>query len=136
MVTVTAEARVVGGRPHTGMGVVDIELPANRIRVADLIRVMVEEQVRTLTARRKLSIREIEQRLTRQFGADPERKTVQLGAPQLDIEDEVQRALNACRRGTCLVVVDGRPIESLDEEVVIASGSSIRFLRVVPLAGG
>lgn len=137
-VQVSVEARVLGERADTGIDTVELALPA-RMMAADLVRVAVEEQVRTLTGRRKLTAIEIQQRLARQYGpaADEHReRAARIGVPELDVEREVARALDACRRGQCLVVVDNRPVADLDGEVSIAAGSCVRFLRLVPLAGG
>ena len=110
-------------------------LPSPRLTVTELVRIAVEEQVRTLTARRTLTAEEIQRRLTRQYPGDrPHAPTVTV--PRLDPEEEVERALQACRGKRCIVVVGGRVVEDLHEEIVLTPETRVQFLRLVALAGG
>lgn len=133
---ISVEARVLGEQREEGIGTMSVTVPAQRLSGAELVRLTVEEQVRTLTARRRLTALEIEQRLNRQYGALPQTREVRIGVPELDAEQEAERALQACRAGECLVVINGQPLEDLKREVFLAPETTVQFLRVLPMAGG
>src|SRR5436305_10227801 len=138
-VHVRVETRVLGDASGSSMDDVNVVLPATRTSITDLIRVTVEEQVRTLTARRQLTVRDLEQQLARLYGPDTVSQRPSgagIGIPEPDMEGEVQRALDACHRGRCFVIVDGQPVVDLDAEIDLAADTRVRFLRLVPLAGG
>jgi hypothetical protein len=132
-IQIAVEARVPGQSSETGVGCVDVTLLSPRLTVADLVRIAVEEQVRTLTARRTLTVAEIHERLARQY---PGERRPAIAVPNVDPEEEVERALQACRTSRCIVVVGGRPVQDLDQEIVLAPEMRVQFLRLVPLAGG
>ena len=49
---------------------------------------------------------------------------------------EVEVALDAFSRGRVLLLVDDRQVTELADEVVLAPGSAVTFLRLTPLVGG
>jgi hypothetical protein len=133
------EARVLGERAEAGIGTVSVTLPTARLTGTELVRLVVEEQIRTLTVRRKLTAAEIERRLNRQYGTiapENRKRELRIGVPEPDLTQEVVRALEACRAGQCLVVVDGQPVVDLEQEIVLQPETNVRFLRLLPLAGG
>ena len=136
---IIVEARILGERSEAGVGAVWLDLSATRMRIVDLVRQTVEEQVRTLTARRKLTAAEIERRLVRQYGILSQEDALRrrrIDVPRHDTTVEVERALEACRAGACLVVVDGEPLTDLDQEITVSPDTRVQFLRLLPLAGG
>ena len=135
-VHVSVMARIPGEASDAGIGMVDFDLPAERVRVEDLVRSAVEEQVRTLTARRKLAVLEVRERMERQYGPEPGRREAVIGVPTLDVQQEIDRALDACRAGRCIVVVAGEPVTDLDAEITLQLDTRVQFLRLVPLQGG
>jgi hypothetical protein len=50
--------------------------------------------------------------------------------------EQCRIALEAFERQRFLLLVDGRQVGRLDDEVVLARGTEVRFLKIVPLAGG
>jgi hypothetical protein len=58
------------------------------------------------------------------------------GYPVLRSHSRRRSARLRCRRGRCIVVVGGRPIKRLDEEIVLAPETRVQFLTLVALAGG
>ena len=135
-VEISVEARVLGEQRETGIGTVSLTVPAQRVSGSKLVRLAVEEQIRTLTARRKLTAADIERRLNRQYGAAAPSRELRIGVPELDPAQEVERALQACRAGQCVIVIDGQALDDLDSEVVLKPETNVRFLRLLPLAGG
>ena len=54
----------------------------------------------------------------------------------VDAQDAVQIAWQAFEDGLFFVIVDGEQIEALDEAVHLQENSSMKFVRLVALAGG
>jgi hypothetical protein len=55
---------------------------------------------------------------------------------ELDPEREFQRACRAFAANGLLVIAGGRQVESLDEEIDLATAGEVEFLQLVALAGG
>ena len=51
-------------------------------------------------------------------------------------EDAVNAALLAFERGSFLLLVDGRRVTELDEQLRLEEETRVRFWRLVPLVGG
>ena len=58
-VEINVEARVLGEQRGAGIGAVSLMVPAQRLSGSELVRLAVEEQIRALTARRKLTAADI-----------------------------------------------------------------------------
>lgn len=54
----------------------------------------------------------------------------------IDGDAQARVALTAFERGQVLLLVDDRQRTDLDEDVVLRSGSTVTFLKLVPLVGG
>jgi hypothetical protein len=54
----------------------------------------------------------------------------------VDWEKQAEVATEAFRRNGFFVLVDGRQVTELDEELELDADSEIRFVRLVPLVGG
>ena len=54
----------------------------------------------------------------------------------LDVEKQVEIALEAFSRNGFVLLFDDRQVEDLDEPVTVTPESSATFLRLVPLVGG
>ena len=149
MAMVEVVSRVIGAEPGAGLGNVFFDAAAARITVRELLERTVEEQVRDLVACRRLSASQAWRELARQYQTPEEivalreeegRVTSTAGSsrnsPDIDVASAQRRAAAAFRRGLCLVIVEGRQMESLDEELTVGTGTRVEFLRVLPLHGG
>jgi hypothetical protein len=54
----------------------------------------------------------------------------------IDWKEQFAHALEAFERNGFFILVDGRHVEDLDEEVTLRAGSEVSFVRLVPLIGG
>ena len=54
----------------------------------------------------------------------------------LDWQRQFARAVEAFEKNQVLILVNERQAESLEEEFTIAAGTSVTFLRLMPLVGG
>jgi hypothetical protein len=55
---------------------------------------------------------------------------------QLDWKKQFARAVEAFEANQILILVNDRQAESLDEEFVVGSTTTVTFLRLTPLVGG
>jgi hypothetical protein len=126
---------------------VALDLLNETLTVRELIAHAVEEQIRDLLIHRKLDANRVQHILERQYltQSEVEQQAVQgaIKRPseprqpgQIDHRAEVRKALTAFERGTIIVVVDGRPVETLDEMVTLSATSKATFMRLTPLVGG
>ncbi|MCC6791747.1 MAG: hypothetical protein IT336_08685 [Thermomicrobiales bacterium] len=119
--TITIHERTVDGRPLLER---TIELLTERVSARELIRSYVYQEVTEHNARLAQS-------------------RVAIGATRLAIqttrvewEPQFQKAVNAFMSRALVVVVDGKQVETLDEEITVKLDSSVTFLRLIPLVGG
>lgn len=135
MATITVESSVtVNGRLASSLAPVTLAFREQEIRVAELIRRTVEEQVRVLQARLQPDSEEsgeAREALARQYGGEIERD----GAA-IDAGEAVRRAQEAFHKGYFVILIDGKPAADLEEKLMFAAGTSIRFVRLTPLVGG
>jgi hypothetical protein len=54
----------------------------------------------------------------------------------VDWQRQAEVALDGFRRNAFFVIVDGRQVEELDEELALTADSDVRFVKLVPLVGG
>jgi len=132
---VQVEARIVGGSVDEGLGSVLLSPAKQQLMAADLIRLAVGEQIRELTARRRLSAAETVQALRRQYQTSGSISSLP-DDPRLDPQREAERALAAFTAGTCLLFVNGEQVRDLNQEVAVGIDTKVQFLRLVPLVGG
>jgi hypothetical protein len=113
------------------LGELTLEFLTDRITVRELIRSRVYQEVTEYNARRVM-------RWTGLF--QPETDPASLGsngAPRrVNWEAQCDRALRAFNTGTLLIVVEGRQLDKLDDEIELRADASVAFLRLVPLIGG
>jgi len=55
---------------------------------------------------------------------------------RLDWEKQADTAVKAFAKNGFFVNVDGRQVDSLDEDVTITADTDVSFVRLVPLVGG
>jgi hypothetical protein len=114
-----------------------LNLLEQRLTVAELIRLTVEEQVRTLVVRQRLAVEEAQELLDRHYAdqrTDPPRAPHQ--PHTISAKRETARAQRAFAEGRYVIIVNGRQVEQLDEEVVFDLDAKVTFLRLTPLVGG
>lgn len=108
-----------------------LQLSSERLTVAELIRTRVEAEVR---AHHASSSPKPYRGLVQ-----PERHEQRLNTThpkRIDPEKQVEVALDAFSRGRVLLLVDDRQVTELADEVVLAPGSAVTFLKLTPLVGG
>jgi len=132
---VEIEACIVGGSGDRGLGSVFLS-PAQRDATAsELIKLGVDEQIRELLAKRRLSTSEAIRALRRQYQTTGSLASLP-EETRLDAPRETGRALAAFTAGTCLLFVNGEQVHDLAQQVTLEADTKVQFLRLVPLAGG
>lgn len=110
-----------------------LEVLSERISVRELIRSRVYQEVQDYNRRQPKVFRGLVQ------PADAERTLngYKLAKPrQIDWQQQYARALAAFEAKRFLVLVDDRQVDALDDEITVAPGTSVSFLRLTPLVGG
>ena len=110
MATVLVRDETLGG---DAAATYEIRFAGSRTTVAELIR----ERVAAEVARRNA-------------------EAVGQPADSLDVEQQTLRAFDGFQRNGFFLLVNDRQVETLDEEIVIAPGIDICFMRLIPLVGG
>jgi hypothetical protein len=148
MSTIEVRCRVAGPqRDEAELPALPLVLATARLTVRELIERTVEEQVRELTARDRLSAEQQRRALRRQYLTEDEvTRQAAAGAVRfpskvaeaspIDPAEAVGMAVEGFERGAFLVLVDGRQADRLDAVLELGPGSRVTFLRLVPLAGG
>jgi hypothetical protein len=98
------------------LAALDLQLSSEQLTVRELIRARVHQEVRDHNAQTLVRRADATRR------ADPDKQTAV--------------ALDGFRRGHILLLVDDRQVEELDTVVTLHPGSSVTFLKLVPLVGG
>lgn len=148
-VSVEIRSEIVGGRKdEPSLGPIVLELTEGRLTVAELIRRAVEEQVRGVLAQYRLDAAKARRALDRQYLTESDVASQaasgkvrfpsqhDMRVPEIDPQAEVSRALRAFEHHTFFVLVDNTQMERPDEVVTLRSDSRVRFIRLMPLAGG
>jgi len=104
----------------------ELQLEAEETTVAELIRARVHQEVRAHNASGDARFSGLVAPAERQLN---QRRTV-------DADAQTAVALRAFERGHVLVLVDDRQVEALEQPVTLRPGSTVTFLKLVPLVGG
>jgi hypothetical protein len=109
----------------------ELQLWAEDVDVAELIRARVQQEVRAHNAAPQPwfagLVAPTEQQERIDAGLTPRR---------IDAERQTEVACAAFASGQVLILVDDRHVTELDERVLLRSGSTVTFVRLVPLVGG
>jgi hypothetical protein len=130
MFTLTVRDETTAGK---ALATLDLQLEAEQVTVAELIRARVHQEVRAYNARRATGPA---------FNGlvQPERAERELNAGRaprpVDAERQAEVALRAFERGQILLLVDDRQVQELDQQVTLRPASTVTFLKLVPLVGG
>lgn len=134
MALIHADTQGKNGQPATKIQPVEVLFSEGT--VAQLIRCVVEAQVRDLAVRRQWSAGAVRQALDSQYRASlPEAFMQQLLAWQkINVRQEVQAALTSFQEGIFAISVDGRELpRRLEESVRLMPHSRVTFRRIFPV---
>jgi hypothetical protein len=108
------------------------EIPA-ALTLRDLIRTRVREEVARANAAPGRELRT----LVEPVDAERTLNGYRLREPRrLDWEKQAEVAVEAFGRNGFFVLVGGRQVDDLDEELELGADTEIRFLKLTPLVGG
>jgi hypothetical protein len=120
----TAAGRLVGS--------IVLDLPG-RTTLRELIRLRVREEVARYNAAPAARF----QGLVRPTSAEEDLNGYRLRtATRIDWEQQADAAVTAFERNGFFVLVAGRQVEELDEELTLDEAGGVAFVRLVPLVGG
>ena len=130
MPTLTIEDRTATGKP---IGSIDLPDVPDRITLRDLIRLRVREEV----ARYNLKPVDTFEGLVQPEDSQPLARGYRLRAPRrLDCEKQADIAVRSFLRNGFFVLVNGKQVIELDEEIPLAGSLDIGFIKLTPLVGG
>lgn len=113
--------------------VFELDLPAERITVGDLIRARVYREVEGYNTRSSGGFRG----LVRPTGAERTLNGFEVReGRRVDPEEQYGKAVEAFYRNGFILLVNDRQAEELDEEIEVRPGTTVTFLKLVPLVGG
>jgi hypothetical protein len=102
-----------------------------RLTLRELIRTRIREEV---------AIANLERSTPRQLLVRPRDAEVTLNGVRatraIDWEEQARVAEDAFGQNGFFVLVDGRQVDDLEQELSLSADSSVRFLRLTPLVGG
>ena len=110
-----------------------LDVFSERITVRGLIRARVYREVRDHNLRQPEYFRGLVQPTDAEstlngFKVRPGRR--------IDPERQSERAIESFSRNGFLVMVDDRQVDELDDEIEVRPGTTVVFLKLVPLVGG
>lgn len=110
-----------------------LDLPAERVTVGDVIRARVRREVEDYNARRPEYFRGLVQptdaeRTLNGFRVREQRR--------IDPEEQATKAVEAFGRNGFLLLINDRQVEDLDHAIEVRPGTTVTFLKLVPLVGG
>ena len=111
----------------------ELEVAEERLTVGELIRRRVFQEVAEYNARTP----GVFQGLVQPKDAERVLNGYALRTPRrIDPETQTEQALKAFAGNGFLVLVGDRQVTELDEEIELAPGTEVTFLKLVPLVGG
>jgi hypothetical protein len=112
---------------------VTLRLASERIRVRDIIRQRVEDEVSAFNVGNDNVYRGLVQPTDAEQVVNGYK--IKKGR-QLDAQRQVDVALRAFERNGFVILFDDRQLESLDDEITLSGENAVTFLRLTPLVGG
>jgi hypothetical protein len=104
-----------------------------RITTRELIRSRVQQEVE----RHNQSLPEVFHGLVQPEESEQILNGFRMKAPRpLDWEVQYERACSSFQRNGFVVLVDGRQVCELDEQIDLLADSEVQFVKLVPLVGG
>lgn len=131
---VTVSIRDQANARADGEPALELDVPA-ALTLRDLIRTRVREEVAKANSaiergrEFKTLVQPVEAEVTLNGYRLRQGRTI-------DWQRQADKAEEAFRRNGFFVLVDGRQVEELDEELALTAESEIRFVRLTPLVGG
>jgi hypothetical protein len=131
---VTVSIRDQIGARATAQPAVELDVPA-AVTLRDLIRTRVREEVAKANA--AIGQGRAFRTLVQPTEAEGTLNGYRLGKGRtIDWRRQADKAEAAFGRNGFFVLVDGRQVEGLDEELALTADAEIRFVRLTPLVGG
>jgi len=111
-----------------------LELDTRRLSARDLIRQRVRQEVAKFNAQKCAGIF---QGLIQPTDTEVELNGYRLkNFRTLDWETQFKTAVKSFEANGFFMLVDGKQVESLDEQLELQSSSKVQFIKLVPLVGG
>jgi hypothetical protein len=118
------------------LAALELQLAAEQVTVRELIRARVHQEIREHNAK-AVTGRGRFFGLVQPTDTELDLNGYRMRRPRhVDAEAQTEIALRGFERGQILLLVDDRQVDDLDEVVRLQQGSTVTFLKLVPLVGG
>jgi hypothetical protein len=115
------------------LGEWSLDFLTERITVRELIRSRVYQEVQDYNRRQPERFRGLIEPGDEEQALNEPKKT---RPRQIDWQRQFERALGAFRQQQVLILLDGKQLRDLDEEIELKPGGEASFLRLTMLTGG
>lgn len=129
---VTLQEKSISG---TILDEIELQIADERCTLAELIQMKVWEQARQYNERRAQESQGYSNPIENALNSASHQKRIE-NRRLADPEKEVYRAWEAFRQNQYFAFVDGRQVESLDQEILLNSQTEVSFMQLTPLVGG
>ena len=124
----------VAGQP---LHEVAIEFLTERITVKDLVRERVRQEVRHFNRKGDEEFRGLVQPAGAEMVLNDRTTAFRMQKHRtLDVDEQVQRALEGFTNNSYFILINDKQAESLEEEFLISPTTRISFVKLTPLVGG
>jgi hypothetical protein len=115
-----------------------LEFPTERITVRELIRERVHQEVQDFNRKRdEQFFRGLVQPTDTERILNGKVTKYRLKSHRtIDWKTQFEKAIEAFERIAYVILIDDKQAESLDQEFVIAHGTTVSFVKLTPLVGG
>jgi len=128
--TLTIRDEIPGSQPFREWS---LDVLTERLTVRELIRSRVYQEVQDYNQRQPDDF----QGLVQPADAQRTLNGYRLKEPrQIDWRQQFNRAIEAFEASQVLVLINDKQVESLDEEITVAPGTEVSFLKLTLLVGG
>lgn len=110
-----------------------LDLPVERVTVGELIRARVHQEVEDYNASQPEHFRGLVQPTDAESTLNGFRVR---GQRRIDPKEQAERAMEAFYRNGFILLINDRQAEELDDTIEVRPGTTVTFLKLVPLVGG
>lgn len=112
---------------------IHLQLESQQVTLANLFRQQIQARLLAWQCQHKVNIADHQ---LDQYEKSLNTQQSNAWFEQLDIEQQVEQAIQLFRKQRFLVLVDDQQIQNLDETFAINEHSVIQFICLIPLVGG
>ncbi len=125
--------------PDVTLRLVSQQLTAKEIianAVKEQLKHLLKEQVEYQSIRSRLNTSYLNEQQIQQMAETGKVALASEDKKEISLEQEISRVLTAFKNHRFKMFIDGNEIRTLEDLCIITEGSKVKFIRLIPLAGG